>query len=265
MSGTELYLGPAADDDGSIEPRYHVRLPVFDGPMDLLLHLIRKNEVDIYDIPIAELTRQYLETLDLMQELNIDLASEFLVMAATLIHIKSKMLLPPPHEDGTTDEAGVDPRDELVARLLEYQRYKEAAQQLHLQEEVRAAIWIRPDEALHPKTNGHAETPGEALVEVDLFELISAFREVLERVRRRVDLVYEREVISIEEMIDRLRKRLSPGAQAFFIDLFEEAYDRATVIVTFLAILELTRLREIRIFQQNPFGPIHVKRLGESS
>jgi segregation and condensation protein A len=265
MSGTELYLGPSKDDDGSIEPRYHVRLPVFDGPMDLLLHLIRKNEVDIYDIPIAEITRQYLETLDLMEELNIDLASEFLVMAATLIHIKSKMLLPPPHEDGTTDETGEDPRNELVARLLEFQRYKEAAQQLHQQEEVRAAIWIRPEEAMQHKTNGHAETPGEALVEVDLFELISAFREVLERVRRRVDLVYEREVISIEEMIDRLKKRLSPGSQSFFVDLFEEAYDRATVIVTFLAILELTRLREIRIFQQNLFGPIHVQRLGESN
>jgi segregation and condensation protein A len=180
-----------------------------------------------------------------MEELNIDLASEFLVMAATLIHIKSKMLLPPPHEDGTTDELGEDPRNELVARLLEYQRYKEAAQQLHQQEEVRAAIWIRPEEAMRALegTNGHAETPAEGLVEVDLFELFSAFREVLERVRQRVDLVYEREVISIEEMIERVKKRLS-RAQSFFVDLFE-AYDRATVIVTFLAVLELTRLREI--------------------
>jgi segregation and condensation protein A len=264
MSGTELYIGPSKDNDGTIEPRYHVRLPVFDGPMDLLLHLIRKNEVDIYDIPIAEITRQYLETLELMEELNIDLASEFLVMAATLIHIKSKMLLPPPHEDGTTDEAGEDPRKELVARLLEYQRYKEAAQQLHQQEELRAAIWIRPEEALHPKTNGHSGTPEDGLIEVDLFELISAFREVLERVRHRVNLVYEREVISIEQMIDRLKRRLAPGSQSVFVDLFEDAPDRATVIVTFLAILELTRLREIRIFQQGLFGPIHVQRLGES-
>jgi segregation and condensation protein A len=262
MSMTELYLGPSADDEGRIEPRYHVRLPVFDGSMELLLHLIRKNEVDIYDIPIAEITRQYLETLDVMEELDIDLASEFLVMAATLIHIKSKMLLPPPHEDGTTDEIGEDPRQELVARLLEYQRYKEAAQQLHQQEEVRAAIWIRPEEAIQPLSNGngHDEAPADGLVEVDLFELISAFREVLERVRQRVDLVYEREVISIEEMIDIVKKRLAPGAQALFMDLFDGAYDRATVIVTFLAILELTRLREIRVFQQGLFGPIHVQR-----
>jgi len=261
---TELYLGPSTDDDGSIEPRYHVRLPVFDGPMELLLHLIRKNEVDIYDIPIAEITRQYLETLDLMEELNIDLASEFLVMAATLIHIKSKMLLPPPHEDGTTDELGEDPRNDLVARLLEYERYKEAAQQLHQQEEVRGAIWIRPEEAMRALegTNGHDETPADGLVDVDLFELFSAFREVLGRLRQRVDLVYEREFISIEEMIDRLKERLSPGSQSTFFDLFDQAHDRATVIVTFLAVLELTRLREIRIFQQNLFGPIHVQRLG---
>jgi segregation and condensation protein A len=272
MSGTELYIGPSASGDGSIEPRYHVRLPVFDGPMELLLHLIRKNEVDIYDIPIAEITRQYLETLDVMEELNIDLASEFLVMAATLIHIKSKMLLPPPHEDGTTDEAFEDPRNELVKRLLEYQRYKEAAQQLHQQEELRAALWIRPDEAIHglAGTNGHDEAPVEGLIEVDLFDLFSAFRGVLERIRQRADLVYETETISIEEMIERVKARLAPGSHLYFADLFETATHRAAVIVTFLAILELTRLREIRIFQQALFGPIHVERRlretgGESS
>jgi segregation and condensation protein A len=259
---TELYLGPSKDDDGSIEPRYHVKLPVFDGPMELLLHLIRKNEVDIYDIPIAEITRQYLEILDLMEVLNIDLASVFLVMAATLIHIKSKMLLPPPHEDGTTDEPGEDPRNELVARLLEYERYKEAAQQLHQQEEIRAATWVRPEAAARAflPSNGHADPP-EGLVEVDLFELISAFREVLDRARQRVDLVYERETISIEEMITRLESRLAAGSQCTFVDLFEGAYDRATIIVTFLALLEMVRLHRLRIFQQKLFGTIHVMRL----
>ena len=145
MSLAELYLGSGTDESGDIEPRYHVRLPIFDGPMDLLLHLIRKNEVEIYDIPIAEITKQYLEILELMEELNLDLAGEFLVMAATLIHIKSKMLLPPPHEDGTEDEETQDPRAVLVARLLEYERYKEAAEQLHQQEEIRNATWARPD------------------------------------------------------------------------------------------------------------------------
>jgi segregation and condensation protein A len=265
MSATELYLGPSADDGGAIEPRYHVRLNVFDGPMELLLHLIRKNEVDIYDIPIAEITRQYLEILDIMEELNIDLASEFLVMAATLIHIKSKMLLPPPHEDGTSDEDGEDPRAELVARLLEYERYKEAAQQLHQQEEIRAATWIRPEEAARAlvPTNGHDEA-SDLLIDVDIFELFSAFREVLARVQKRTDLVLEREVISIEEMIDRLRQRLSPGEQCTFIDLFDEAQDRATVIVTFLALLEMVRLHLLKIFQQKLFGTIHVMRLEDA-
>jgi segregation and condensation protein A len=259
--GAELYLDQS---EGSIEPSYHVRLPVFDGPMELLLHLIRTSEVDIYDIPIAEITRQYLEILDLMRELDIDLASEFLVMAATLIHIKSKMLLPPPHEDGTTDEPGEDPRGELVSRLLEYQRYKEAAQQLHQQQEIRAAIWIRPEEAARAfvPSNGHSEPP-EGLVEVDLFELISAFREVLERVRQRVDLIYEKETISIEEMIERLKARLSHGTRLTFADLFEETYDRATLIVTFLAVLEMVRLRLLRVYQQKLFSTIHVERIAD--
>jgi segregation and condensation protein A len=184
-------------------------------------------------------------------------------MAATLIHIKSKMLLPPPHEDGTTDEVGEDPRNELVRRLLEYQRYKEAAQQLHQQEELRAALWIRPDEALRGAsgTNGHQEAAPENLIEVDLFELFTAFRGVLERIQKRADLVYETETISIEEMIEKVKGRLASGSHLYFADLFETASNRATVIVTFLAILELTRLREIRIFQQTLFGPIHVERV----
>ncbi len=265
MNGTELYIGPSADDDGRIEPRYHVRLPVFDGPMDLLLHLIRKNEVDIYDIPIAEITRQYLETLELMEELNIDLASEFLVMAATLIHIKSKMLLPPPHEDGTTDELGEDPRNELVARLLEYQRYKEAAQQLHQQEEVRAAIWIRPEEAMHPGTNGHKETPDDGLVEVDLFELISAFREVLERVRqtrgpglrtgsdldRGDDRAREETPRSGVSVVLRRPLRGGPRSRDGHRDVSRDPGAHPA-----------SRDPDL---QENLFGPIHVQRLGESN
>jgi segregation and condensation protein A len=268
VSATELYLGPSADENGGIEPRYHVRLPVFDGPMELLLHLIRKNEVDVCDIPISEITRQYLEILDLMQELNIDLASEFLVMAATLIHIKSKMLLPPPHEDGTTEEGGEDPRAELVARLLDYERYKEAAQQLHQQEEIRAATWIRPEDAAQALlgTNGaNGHDSAEGLLEVDLFELISAFREVLDRAQKRSGIVFERETISIEEMIVRIKARMSPGAKCTFADLFDDAQDRAAVIVTFLALLEMVRLHLLRIHQQKLFGTIHVTRLGDAS
>jgi segregation and condensation protein A len=286
MSLTELYLGPVADRAGTPEPKYHVRLPVFDGPLELLLHLIRKHEVDIYDIPIAEITNQYLEILELFEELNLDLAGEFLLMAATLIHIKSKMLLPPPHEDGTEDEETEDPRAQLVARLLEYERYKEAAQQLHQQEELRNATWTRPESALaalglnaNANANGNgngdgrgkdsgsssssgADSPSESFVEVDLFELISAFREVLERVQRRKDLIYEAEVVSIEEMIERIRGKLPPGSRCTFVDLFEGATDRTTVIVTFLALLEMVRLKLLRLFQPKTFGHIHVMSLG---
>lgn len=265
MSLTELYLGPFEDENGDVEPKYHVRLPVFDGPLDLLLHLIRKNEVDIYDIPIAEITRQYLEILEILEELNLNLAGDFLVMAATLIHIKSKMLLPPPHEDGTEDEETEDPRAQLVARLLEYERYKEAAQQLHQQEELRSATWVRPETAVSSlaSPNGEGEST-EALVEVDLFELITAFREVLERVRQRQDLVYEAETVSIEETIARIRAKLAPGSRCSFVDLFEDASDRAAVIVTFLALLEMVRLRLLRIYQPKMLGTIHIMRLPEA-
>ncbi|MFQ5789486.1 MAG: segregation and condensation protein A [Acidobacteriota bacterium] len=261
MSPAELYLGPPPESDvAGTEPRYHVRLPVFDGPMELLLHLIRTNEVDIYDIPIAEITQQYLETLELMQELNLNVAGEFVFMAATLIHIKSRMLLPPPHEDGTEEEGLEDPRAELVARLLEYKRYKEAAQLLHQKETVRAAMWLRPESALARllplEGNGREE-----LVEVDLFELISAFRTVMERVRQRKDFVVERYAISVEEMIRRLNDRIAPGSRISLEELFEGAATRQLLIVTLLALLEMVRVGVLRLFQLRPFGTIHVVRL----
>ncbi len=268
MSSTELYLSSSPDESGEsgesgdVEPKYHVRLPIFVGPLDLLLHLIRKSEVEIYDIPIAEITKQYLEILELMEELNLDLAGEFLVMAATLIHIKSKMLLPPPHEDGTQDEESEDPRTQLVARLLEFERYKEAAQQLHQHEEIRDATFVRPDSVIDSLApgNGHDAPVRETLLDVDLFELLSAFREVLTRVRQRTDLVFERETISMEEMIRRLEARLDADGPCTFVDLFDDATNRGDVIVTFLAILEMVRLRKLKIYQKVLFGTIHVMR-----
>ena len=259
MSLTELYLGEGDEGEGRAEPKYHVRLSIFDGPMDLLLHLIRKNEVDIYDIPIAEITEQYLEALELMEELNLGLAGEFLVMAATLIHIKSKMLLPPPHEDGTEDGDDGDPRAELVARLLEYRAYKEAAQQLHQNELVRNAMWTRPESLIDPLVPD--PPPAEAMMDVDLFELLSAFRDVVQRVQRRGDLHIQEEMISVEEVIGRLRQRLQPGMTMQFIELFDDVFDRRMLIVTFLATLEMVRMKLIRIYQQKAFGAIHVTRL----
>src|SRR5512134_2396458 len=163
----------------SILEAYPVRLENFEGPLDLLLHLIKKNEVNIYDIPIALITQQYIEYIDLMQELNLDVAGEFLVMAATLIHIKSRMLLPRP--DPTQEDPEEDPREALVRRLLEHQKFKAAAELLHERETLRSAQWMRPDGPI-------AEIAGEDFepeLEVDLFSLLAAFRGVLERAKAR--------------------------------------------------------------------------------
>src|SRR5438067_10137660 len=159
-------------DFESASDAFPVKLEMFEGPLDLLLHLIRKNEVSIHDIPIALITQQYLLTIELMQELNLDVAGEFLVMAATLIHIKSKMLLPRPETAAGVEGEGEDPRDVLVRRLVEHQKFKAAAELLHEREQVRSAQWARPDERL-------AEIAGEEYepeLGVDLFRLLIALR-----------------------------------------------------------------------------------------
>jgi chromatin segregation and condensation protein Rec8/ScpA/Scc1 (kleisin family) len=173
---------------------YKVKLETFEGPLDLLLHLIRKNEVNIYDIPISLITEQYLGYIGLMQELNLDVAGEFLVMAATLIHIKSKMLLPRPEtaQDVLFDDE--DPRDELVRRLLEHQKFKSAAEMLHEREITRSSQFTRPDSRVADAMEDGYETE----LEVDLFSLLTAFRGVLERASRRPRMVLPPEQITIE-------------------------------------------------------------------
>jgi len=263
MNTAELYLGPPSDEESqNAEPRYHVKLRAFDGPLDLLLHLIRKNEVDIYDIPIASITQQYLDTLEIMRELDVNIAGDFVFMAATLIHIKSKMLLPPPHEDGVEDELG-DPRDELVARLLEYQRYKEAAQMLYERQTLRSAMWLRSETAVASLLESDAQAQ-EELLDVDLFELLTAFRSVLERINRRKDIKFERETVTVEEMIQILTAKVAPGTNISFEQLFDDVTTRALLIVTFLALLELVRLRVLRVYQTKAFGAIHVSRPNET-
>jgi segregation and condensation protein A len=259
----ELYLGPPSDEESqNAEPRYHVKLSTFDGPLDLLLHLIRKSEFDIYDIPIASITQQYLDTLEIMRELDLNIAGDFVFMAATLIHIKSKMLLPPPHEDGVEDELG-DPRDELVARLLEYQRYKEAAQMLYERQTLQSATWLRSETAVAPLLEADAQAQ-EELVDVDLYELLTAFRSVLERISRRKDIKFERETVTVEEMIQILSAKIAPRTNISFEQLFEDVTTRALLIVTFLALLELVRLRVFRVYQTKTFGPIHISRPDET-
>jgi len=243
----------APDFESALEA-YPIRLQHFEGPLDLLIHLIKKNEVNIYDIPIALITDQYLQYLSLMQELNLDLAGEFLVMAATLIHIKSRMLIPrpTPEVDGELDEE--DPREALVRRLLEHQKFKAAAELLHERETLRSAQHRRPDAAV-------AEAAGEEQepeLEVDLFSLLAAFRGVLERAKSRPRVVLPPEQMSIEQRIEQLLERLSETEAVGFEELFADANTRAALIVTFLALLEMIRLKLIRAFQSGSFGPIRV-------
>jgi len=231
-----------------------IRLQSFEGPLDLLVHLIKKNKVDVYDIPIALITKQYLEYLDLMQELNLDIASEFLVMSATLIHIKSRMLLPRPETaagDLTEEE---DPRDALVRRLLEHERFKAAAELLHERETIRSAQWTRPD----ARVEAIAGDGYEPELEVDLFSLLSAFKAVLERARERPPVPLPPEQISIEARIEQMLERLSETDACGFEDLFDDAATRADMIVTFLALLEMIRLKLVRVFQGAQGGTIRI-------
>jgi len=234
---------------------YKVKLESFEGPLDLLIHLIRKNEVNVYDIPISLITEQYLGYIELMQELNLDVAGEFLVMAATLIHLKSRTLLPrpdPAQEDGGPEE---DPREALVRRLLEHQKYKAAAELLHERETVRGAQFMRPD----ARVADAAGDDYEPELEVDLFSLLAAFRGVLERASRRPRMVLPPEEMSIELRIEQLLSRLSETEACGFEDLFSDGDgSRPFMIVTFLALLEMIRLKLIRVFQAGGFGPIRV-------
>jgi segregation and condensation protein A len=233
---------------------FPVKLETFEGPLDLLLHLIKKNELNIHDIPIALITAQYLETIELMQELNLDVAGEFLVMAATLIHIKSKMLLPRPETAASVEGEEEDPRDALVRRLLEHQKFKAAAGLLHEREQLRAAQWQRPDE----RVAAIAGDEYEPELEVDLFSLLSAFQAVVQRAKHRPKVLLPPEQIPVEVRIDQLLARLSETEALGFEDLFADATDRGGLIVTFLALLEMIRLKLIRVFQSGSFGPIRV-------
>jgi segregation and condensation protein A len=232
-----------------------IQVALFEGPLDLLLYLIRRDQIDIHDIPIAPITRQYMEYLELMKELNLDVAGEFMVMAATLIHIKSKMLVPLSPAEAEGDEEVEDPREALVQRLLEFQRYKEAAGLLHQRGEIRAATWTRPETAVPV-----FDDRGEEMLEAGLFDLIAAFKELLER--RKTLLAHEvaAEGKSIEERIDELLGLIRVGESLDFLELFASQETKADMIVTFLALLELIRLKRVKIYQRGLFGPIRVFR-----
>ena len=233
-----------------------IELPGFEGPLDLLLYLVRRHRMSIEEIEIAPITRQYMEYLELMQELNLELAGEFLVMAATLIHIKSKSLVPVEPTEVEGDEDAEDPRDALVRRLLEFERYKEAAGVLHQKRQIRAASFMRPPSAV-PSIPDDA---GEEMLEAGLFDLVAAFKELLDR--RKTLLAHEvgGKGKSLEERIDEIMGMLAEGDSLDFTDLFEDQFTKADMIVTFIALLELIRLKRIKVYQKGVFGPIRVFR-----
>jgi len=229
----------------------NVQLEVYEGPLDLLLHLIKKNEVGITDISISTITEQYLATLEMIRSLNLDVAGEFLVMAATLIHIKSRMLLPPEEGDEDEEEEG-DPRDELVRRLLEYQRYKEAALELEGREVLYRDVFVRSSESRQKMEAGEIER-------VSLFDLLSAFRSVLERFPEESAHVIKIEQISVQEKMNLLLDCLRRSTRVVFQTLFEGVSSRMEIVVTFLAMLELIKIRAIRATQEESGGSIMIE------
>lgn len=230
---------------------YTIKLPVFEGPLDLLLHLIRENKIDIYDIPIALITHRYLEYLEIMKELNLEIAGEFLVMAATLIHIKSRMLLPV-DEDAPVDEE--DPRMELVQRLLEYQAFKEAALTLKEKEETWRDYFRREP------YDGADERPEEVelpLFDLNLFDLIGAFQKLLEKVPAEA-VEITKETLTVKDKIAFIMDKLESEETVRFETLFTRDVARSEMIVTFLALLEIIRLGLARGYQDKDFGGIWI-------
>ncbi len=232
-----------------------IQLAEFEGPLDLLLYLIRRDKLDIHDLPIAPITRQYMQYLELMRELNLDVAGEFMVMAATLIHIKSKLLVPLEPTEAQGEEEQEDPREALVRRLLEFERYKEAAGLLHQKREIRAATFMRPETAL-PKF----DDAGEEMLEASLFDLVAAFKEMLDRRKVLVQHEVESEGKSIEQRMTEVLAEVKEGESLEFLELFREQRTKADMIVTFLALLELIRLKKVKVYQRGIFGGIRVFR-----
>jgi segregation and condensation protein A len=247
MAGTER-----GDDGAPREGAYRVELPFFEGPLDLLLHLVKTHELDILDIPIAFITEKYLEYIALMRSLQLDVAAEYLLMAATLAHIKSRMLVPvPPALETEAGETEPDPRMELVRRLLEYQRYKEAAEKLVGLTMLSRDVFLRGS----PPPAAQGEAP---LAEMEMWRLLEAFKAVLER--SKFDVAHEVTVdrISVTERIGQLSDLFARRPQVVFEDLFDGQRTRYEVVVTFLAILEMTRLKMLRLYQAAPAATIHI-------
>ena len=235
-----------------------MQLPHFEGPLDLLLHLCQKHELNILDIPIGLLTEKYLEYLAVMELMELDVAAEYLVMAATLAHIKSKMLLPAPppgqEDEATAEDEEGDPREALIRRLLEYQKYKHAGEQLAARGVTGRDVFGRGMPVEEAEAQGLAP-----LAEVPMFALVEAFQRVLDRSKIKLshDIVADR--ISLSDRIAQLSDLLAVRKRVRFEELFEEMSSKFDLVVTFLALLEMTKLKMTRLFQTEPLGPLHIE------
>jgi segregation and condensation protein A len=233
-----------------MEDIINIKIPVFEGPFDLLLHLIRENKLDIYDIPISVITSQYLEYIEIMKELNLEIAGDFLVMAATLIQIKSRMLLPPDEEAAAEEQE--DPRLDLVQRLLDYQKYKEAATDLRTKEEE----WMR---VFHKEPLAEeGEEEGELyLFDLSLFDLLDAFKKILDKAPPDIVSI-TRETLTVKDKMSMVMEILEGKEAVRFEDLFRDGISRVQLIITFVSLLELIRLGLARVYQEKQFGNIWV-------
>ena len=234
------------------QPDYKIQLPVYEGPLDLLLDLVRKQEIDIHNIPIAKITQQYLDYLHQLEKLNVDISADFLYMAATLIHIKSKMLLPadplaPPEEQ--------DPRNELVYRLIEHEKFKNAAQMLYEKQQLEAHVWSHPDMSLYQDEG----TEGELVV--SLVDLVRVFQQVMERRRAVPKIELAHEVVTVAQMMEQLRARLVASEEAVSLTgFFDACPSRRSMIVALLAVLEMVRMQAIVLVQEKMFGDVLLKK-----
>ncbi|MCK5237341.1 MAG: segregation/condensation protein A [Deltaproteobacteria bacterium] len=227
---------------------YKVKLDIFEGPLDLLLHLIKKDEVEIADISILDITEQYLSYLDLIKSMNLDIAGEFLLMAATLIHVKSKMLLPVTEVEAAEEEEGEDPREALIRKLMEYQRFKEVAAELSERNILGRDVFTRGAPFPLADLDQDYEEPS-SLIDITLMDLMEAFKDILKRASavHEIDITVDR--FKVRDKINHIMETLDTGKSMVFAELFPKEATKGEVIVTFLAILELAKLLIIKVHQ----------------
>jgi segregation and condensation protein A len=245
---------------GKLLVDYKVKLEVFEGPLDLLLYLIKRDEIDIYEISIERIAKQYLEYIEAFQVLNIDIAGEFIVMAANLLYIKSRTLLPKDQQMAEEDADEDDPRWELIRQLIEYKKFKEAASHLRTREAMQELLFPR-----FPVTPELVSAGNLLIEEVGIFDLINAFQKILKRLEssKNEDLreIFE-ENFTVSDKIDFLLRVIYEGVPVRFEECFADAASRAEIVVTFLALLELIRLKQLRVRQENPLEEIWIERAG---